>query len=360
MRHGWTGAAIVAGVLVVTSLVTAARPDDGRSASDRTEVRQLGDEQRGGQPARRLPEQRPEAEEQAETLVSLHFEGGTIGAYVEALQRAAGQRNVVVAADIAELKMPPLHLTQVPYEEAVRVIESVARHDEWSLGVEALGSIYAIRGGRAPQRRMPGGQQNAEPEERTQVWTIGHLFDDERGADDVLSAVEAAVALEQTDVELRFHEPTGLLIARGPVDSLMVIEQVASSLHRAGQRRDQDGSISSTAAEAYQQRIEELEKRVEMHEAERIELQVRLAGLLDQKEDYRKLVDEERREQRALRARYETMIAETERVAQRREQELQLEIANRRSVIDELRRQLQTSQDRVAELEARLERGGRR
>jgi len=60
-------------------------------------------------------------------------------------------------------------------------------------------------------------------------------------ADAVLGAVETAVELSGGECELRFHEPTSLLIVRGPEEALALVREVvreAESTAAARRLRD--------------------------------------------------------------------------------------------------------------------------
>lgn len=170
------------------------------------------------------------------SVIDLRFPGGTVAEYIEAVQKTAGDAvNVIVTNTPADrLRFPPVELKRVDVGAALSLVDGEYELEDGSsiiLGVSWLGSGKSDS---APIARIRSTRTGKMPVRDVHVWSLGFILSDgDVSPDDVLTAVEVAVDLSRTEwggAEVRFHEPTALLIASGSRRSLEAIDRVIDQL----------------------------------------------------------------------------------------------------------------------------------
>ena len=127
------------------------------------------------------------------------------------------------------------------------------------------------------------------------VWTLAGVLESGVGSEAVLSAIQLALEVlgSATPADVRFHEETALLIARGDADQLETIHMVLDRLHDALEAKHNMAVIDTehrrvieALGTAESQRTEALEElRVFHRETERMEVRIaELQRMLDGKE----------------------------------------------------------------------------
>jgi len=186
----------------------------------------------------------------------LDFKGGTLAKFIDTLREVAGDQqvvNIIVPEKAKALPVPELQLREIDLYTALRAAEPVGPvlHDgtyyEWSAGrLAGEGApVYVIelRSFSAGHPAFKGEQTPPEVQKHTAVHTITELTTGTgaMSADDVLSAIQAALAIEGADDEtkIRYHEETGLIFARVTPDQGSVIELTLSNLQRSMRAREQ-------------------------------------------------------------------------------------------------------------------------
>ncbi len=168
-------------------------------------------------------------------LISLEFSGGSAMDYVASIRRAAGETNIVVAPEASEIPMPPVTLTQVTVAGAIDLLDGRG-HERPSRTVTLLVRHMPMYD---PAERQTYqvlarvvGRAAASP---TQVWTVSNLLTNGITSEAVLAAVEMALEVvgSKTEMDIRFHEDTGLLIAHGDQEQLEVINEVLKRLNES-------------------------------------------------------------------------------------------------------------------------------
>lgn len=165
----------------------------------------------------------------------VHFKGGTLAEYVEAVRQASGSTaNVVVMPAAAEIPMTEVALTSVSARSAIKSLNNV-----YDLGLSRLVWVKEIEGTPDEVEMFTVGahdqRQVARPasQEDSKVWSLASIVQTGQRVEDVVSAVETALSLypeAKPKIELRLHKDTNLLIARGRVDQLVTVEQVIEAL----------------------------------------------------------------------------------------------------------------------------------
>lgn len=160
--------------------------------------------------------------------VTLNFKGGTVAEYLAALKQAAPRANVVFTAEVGGVPMPPVELRGANWHTAVQLVDE---HTAWVDGVQTMVQVKRVPGDpmiyRVSVHRSPPRVEAV----RSRVWTVRALLDQVK-APDLLSAIEAALAMQQSETEPRvaFHEATGLIIAQALPAQIEVIEEVIVQL----------------------------------------------------------------------------------------------------------------------------------
>jgi hypothetical protein len=110
-----------------------------------------------------------------------------------------------------------------------------------------------LEGGERFELHASGGESGAEPlyvltsgedddADEPELW-VGSIEEIlEYGtleASEVLGAVESALDLQGGDSELRFHEPTSLLILRAPEEAILVVQDVVRQAESTAASRSQ-------------------------------------------------------------------------------------------------------------------------
>ena len=88
-----------------------------------------------------LENARPTSDHPAQKLVSVDFAGGTTQQYYDALQKALGQRVVVIMPGAGSVQMPAVKLTNVPFGEAVQIAKYVQSQ---RVKVESEGQTWIV------------------------------------------------------------------------------------------------------------------------------------------------------------------------------------------------------------------------
>jgi hypothetical protein len=176
-------------------------------------------------------------------LISLNFRGGTVVEYVAAIRKAAGDINVVIAPEAAEIQMPAVSVKRVTVAAALDLLDGRSR-DAHTRRVKLEVVHMPVYDTEEKQTYQVRAQVSGRPSARAaSVWTAAVLLDHDISSQALLSAVETAIEVvgSTTKPDVRFHEDTGLLIASGDHDQLSAIEEVLDRLAEAvGGRRDDE------------------------------------------------------------------------------------------------------------------------
>lgn len=161
----------------------------------------------------------PTQEHPGQKLVSVDFAGGTTQQYYDALQKALGQNVVVIMPGAEAVQMPPVKLTNVPFGEAVRVAKY--SRESQRIDVESEGHTWII----VPTQSVGGVDQSR----RTRTWSLSETIASGATADELLAAVQAGLDLRSTNVSLKYHDATQVLMANGTIDELTLITETLNS-----------------------------------------------------------------------------------------------------------------------------------
>jgi type II secretory pathway component GspD/PulD (secretin) len=200
--------------------------------------------------------------------LSLQFRGGTLAEYVRAVEQAGrGPEpvNIVVSGPAEQVRLAPIAVREVDVATALRLAVNMSRTQE---GI--LVNYEELAGAFAPVHHvsviMHPRPIASRVRQETEVFSLRELLRAEMPPQTVLSAVEAALRVDEEAAEpvLRFHEPSGLLIVRGSAPQVRTVAQVvaqltatAQEMHRERQRREINAAI-----EERRQQHAELEEEI--------------------------------------------------------------------------------------------------
>jgi len=216
-------------------------------------------------------------------LVTMQFTGGTAAEFVEAVRQASSDANIVVLADLSQVSMPPVGLRNVDLGAALRVLQSLRsdssdRHiaihilEEQGTGQSDEQSVFTVSGDIQTRKR------SAAPRDSL-VLQMGDVLDEQVKAADMLTAIEAALAMLEPDFpapQIKFHEATALLIARGQAEQMACIQLLVQQLRQRKMISEQpvqkqlqdlqnavaESNANKKAAVDFQMRADMLEQRL--------------------------------------------------------------------------------------------------
>jgi len=168
--------------------------------------------------------------------VNLRFEGGTVLDFIGTLRDAAPDANILCDEQAARVPMAAVDLKNTTLYAALNLLDEMRFMEGENITMLATRMIPSGDGGTQPifhiraESRLAG----AEPA-LSKVWTVAALIEGGVKAEDLLTAIEQAVALQPLPepAQIRFHAETGLLLVRANPSHVVVIDEVISQLHSA-------------------------------------------------------------------------------------------------------------------------------
>jgi hypothetical protein len=160
----------------------------------------------------------------SQKLNLFEFEGGTVDDYVETLKESTGRSllNIVIAENACRQRMPKVALENVTTKSMLNLIpELCVDNDGNSLVNVELGSefdrgyTFIRSNGTGPQRIV-------------RVFSIAGLKElkNQVSEETLLKAVDSVMAMnESKDVQIQIHAEASLLIAKGTMEELDLIQQ---------------------------------------------------------------------------------------------------------------------------------------
>lgn len=227
-----------------------------------------------------------EAGHESNIPIRIDFAGGTVGQYVELVQREFGGRaNVVVEPDAKVVAIGPVVLTTFDPSDAASVVEHLEVDDEDQKLFVRKGPTYLVIG---VQERAPD-----EPDRETHVWSLAPIVEGDTSLDDTISAIR--FALEMTarsdlggDRQLaRVHEDTQLLMVHGSRAELEAVDQVISNLLSVSQWRESRAreKEESDALKQARAMIRDLEEEVRSLRAHTQQLELQMMHLQNERRE---------------------------------------------------------------------------
>ncbi len=170
-----------------------------------------------------LPEASP-----SPAISTLEFGGGSLVQYIDLLKRSGARGKVVLTGESVDVPVQQLSLSNVSLEAAVYMLdgmEGMTGDAAWRVGVEEFDNLYRVE--------VQSSRRGVNSASR--VWSLREMTAQGMNAQTLLGAIEVGLETlgSKQQPNLRFHEPTGLLIAVGDTASMQLIEAVISGLGRS-------------------------------------------------------------------------------------------------------------------------------
>ncbi|MHC5002468.1 MAG: hypothetical protein ACYTJ0_05035 [Planctomycetota bacterium] len=221
-------------------------------------------------------------------LIDLSFKGGTVGDYVAVLRTKAPNVNIVVVPGADGVQLPPFELRSVDLHSAINLLQTVVEERE----DRSVMLDVAITPARSPEAsqvytvRAADRGRRASPPRESLVLAIEDILRGGMEAEALLTAIETSLDLlagETDPAQIRFHEATGILIARGHPLQMSTIAEVVDQIRRnvsfrmQEERREEDARKEQAELEReFVHRLQMAEDRVEQRELEIVELKAQL------------------------------------------------------------------------------------
>ncbi|MBL1216546.1 MAG: hypothetical protein D8M59_03535 [Planctomycetes bacterium] len=225
-------------------------------------------------------------------VFDLEFPGGTVADFVDALRSVQPEANMVVDTGAETIPIPAMQLYSVDISRAVNVLDGLEYSDadgDLRIRVMAVPVVknstnYAGAARNPVFRVIVDSRYNRQAPQTSVVLTIADLLGEAYRADDVMTAIETAMSVitdEASRTEpavLRFHDATGLLIARGTGEQLSAVKSVIDELRegldrsRAASHPDTDRQLDQ-ARSALEQSQRAVAERDDMLRGQMMELE---------------------------------------------------------------------------------------
>jgi len=184
------------------------------------------------------PNQRPAL--RLASLLNLEFKGGTAAEYIESIRKTTDEVNLVVLTDLASVAVPAVTLKSVDPGTALSLLESLPETQGNRRVRIQVRKDQATLTGNAQEGQWPVFTITAETSESRRsdardslVLQVGDVLDEQVKAADMLTAIEAALSMLEPEfpaAQIKFHEATALLIARGHPEQMGCVQRVVQQL----------------------------------------------------------------------------------------------------------------------------------
>ena len=205
--------------------------------------------------------EREAGQDSIEMRFDLRFEGGTALGYVNAIREAYPGANILAMPGLEGFVVPAVNLDGVTVDAALVSIEGQEAMVDGAWAKVRL-SDADIEG--REERVFTISLERHENEEQTKIWSVGNTLAQGVAEADLLSAVKAALDLNQQEATVRFHPETNLLMVRGRRDAVKTAEETLQQVQRGAgdQVRTQFHWSNQQTVDDLLARIVELERRL--------------------------------------------------------------------------------------------------
>ena len=192
--------------------------------------------------AQRLRRDQEQFIQRERSTVNINWEGGTLGALVKAV-RSTVECNVVLAEpSVGTLVIPALSVNRVAPDVFFQSLQSIPLADDRQLAVTVVApESKPIDGKSSALETMPviviAEKSRANPTSLP-IAATQRIFDlsewpgsDAAGIKKLIEAIDFAMQANGTaeQMKVRFHEPSRLLFAKGPSDSIRLVGEIVDA-----------------------------------------------------------------------------------------------------------------------------------
>lgn len=182
-------------------------------------------------------------------VISVHFRGGDLEDYVEAIRAAGDKVNIALSPDASAVRVPEIELIDADVHAALDAVSEIV-HQDWAVSVKAKRSqfgqpVFAVS---VRSRRSP---EQLRVEQHVQVFSLRNLTDSLPGdpsnltvsAETILTAIETGLGISAEHLEqvrglkgekafMRYHEDSGLLFVRGRIEHTELVQSILLRMER--------------------------------------------------------------------------------------------------------------------------------
>ncbi|HEB52026.1 MAG TPA: hypothetical protein ENI87_02100 [bacterium] len=175
--------------------------------------------------------------------VSIEFDGGSLEQFVRRIRQAQPKANIVLASAATAAQVPPMVLRNAGIEQALEGACMAAAADFRVRVKEFRGPgepVYSI-----VAERTRGAKPAPADRVVRRVFSLTSLSGERAHGvkpfpvRTILSALEAVMSDERHPPRVRYHEDSGLLLARGTTAQIATIEETLVALERELSRQEQ-------------------------------------------------------------------------------------------------------------------------
>ncbi len=203
----------------------------------------------------------PDSSNSSKRGFNLEFKGGSAIEYVNAIREAYPKANILAMPGLEEFPVPAANLQDVTVSAALQAINN--QRSEIN-GVPAEVRLERVD--------MPGSDEwvftlslkRHEFDAESAVWSVGEHFELGVGEADLLSAVNAVLAMNDQKATVRFHPETRLIMVRGRHQTLEMVEETLDQVLESAwsARKQYESEIRPEVVEELRARIAELEHQL--------------------------------------------------------------------------------------------------
>ncbi|MFO0875169.1 MAG: hypothetical protein U0575_14515 [Phycisphaerales bacterium] len=205
---------------------------------------------------------------EAPVLFDLEFAGGTLREYLAALRRATPAVNLVVGQEAEALPIPRLSLKRIDLVTALSLIEREEKPGTPDALVVEIVRVNAEQPDAQPTFRVQVTGAMQVSSNAMAVESIGDVIESGIPAGTILDAVESGlrVALGERAslMDVKYHEPTRLILARGPVEGQQTLKEIIRALRGSSgaAKSRSDLSAKQSVEQAMQQARQQFESQL--------------------------------------------------------------------------------------------------
>ncbi len=222
----------------------------------------------------------------AQDLIDLRFPGGTARDYVSAIRAKGDLVNIVLMPEAADVRVPPVELRSVSIADALELLDEVSDRRPNQVAVQLAVSARGRDGDGSAIYTVTSNAGRGQAS-GTMVLSVAPILEGGVEPEALLTAIETAlelVAEEYEPAQIRFHEATGLIIARGHPEQLRLIRELVGQVHETVafhvNRNEADATMQEVIGELNELRRQRSGERAqreamanELREQERMRIQ---------------------------------------------------------------------------------------
>ncbi len=190
---------------------------------DGTEVREAGGYVVGVDPGWAAHAQQAPA-----ATFDLEFPGGTIDAYAEAIRKTWPAANIVIMDGAGKETLPAVNFRSVSLDAVTKTMEIRRRNADGTVTEVFVRGLGMAGGGSQEVYKVEMETTEPGPKalEEARVWSLAVPISNGAKIEDLLSAIEAALAVSEHRATIKYHEATNLLIVRALPSQQNLVDDV--------------------------------------------------------------------------------------------------------------------------------------